>query len=161
MDNTLREKAFNSLVQRHKDMIWHLCQDYPLSAAWEVEDAFQEVMMVLWRDFETFEGKSSEKTWVYRLATTTLLMLKRKMSNKPQDDAPPHLDEAAPDMENFHALMQLVENLREPDRGIVRAFLDGFDYKEIAEMLGMSAGSVAMRLTRAKKKLKKQYTDLL
>lgn len=39
-----REKAFEELVLRHRDMIWHICTDYSLSAAWEVQDAVQEVL---------------------------------------------------------------------------------------------------------------------
>lgn len=156
-----KEMAFNQLLARQRDMIWQLCQDFRLSAAWEVEDAFQEVLIVLWRDFEQFEGRSSEKTWVYRVTMTTLLMLKRKISNKPQPDAPQPMDEPAPDWENYNLLMQLVDNLREPDNKIVHAYLDGFDYHEIADMYNMSGSAVAMRISRAKKKLRKQYSDLL
>ena len=79
-----REAAFRELLDRQRDMIWHVCQSYTLSAAWETEDAFQEVLCVLWRDLEAFDGRSSERTWVYRVATNTLLMLKRKAGNRPQ-----------------------------------------------------------------------------
>ena len=156
-----REIAFNQLLSRHRNMLWQMCQDYRYSAAWEVEDAFQEVLIVLWRDFEQFEGRSSEKTWVYRVATNTLMMLKRKISNQPQGEAPAQEDSAAPDTENYNLLMQLVDNLGGKDSQIVHAYLDGFEYKEIAEMHNMNEGAVAMRISRAKKKLRKQYSDLL
>ncbi|MBR1835019.1 MAG: sigma-70 family RNA polymerase sigma factor [Bacteroidales bacterium] len=158
---TDKEIAFKQLLERHQDMIWQICQNFRFSAAWEVDDAFQEVLIVLWRDFERFEGRSSERTWVYKVATTTLLMIKRKISNKPQPEATAVTDVAAPDWENFKLLEQLVENLGGLDAQIVQAYLDGFDYKEVAEMVNMTPGAVAMRISRAKKKLRKQYTDLL
>ena len=79
-----RNKKFDALVKRHRDLIWHVCADYSLSAAWEVQDAVQEVLCVLWRDFETFSGRSSERTWVYRVASNTMISLKRRQNNVPQ-----------------------------------------------------------------------------
>lgn len=43
-----REVLFRGLLDRQRDMIWHVCESYSLSAAWETEDAFQEVLCVLW-----------------------------------------------------------------------------------------------------------------
>ena len=54
-----REATFNAMVERHRDMIWHVCSDYSLSAAYEVEDGVQEVLCALWRCFDSFEGRSS------------------------------------------------------------------------------------------------------
>ena len=82
-----RIALFNALVLRHKTMIWHICSDYGLGKAWNIEDCIQEVMVNLWRDFDKFEGRSSEKTWVWRVATNTMLMLKRKDVRSPQTDS--------------------------------------------------------------------------
>ena len=69
---------FNALVLRHKAMIWHICSDYNVGKVWKTEDCMQEVLISLWKSFGTFEGRSSEKTWVWRVATNTMLMLRRK-----------------------------------------------------------------------------------
>lgn len=82
-----RIENFNALVLRHKAMIWHICSDYSLGRAWNIEDCIQEVMVSLWRDFDKFEGRSSEKTWVWRVATNTMLMLKRKDARSPQTES--------------------------------------------------------------------------
>jgi RNA polymerase sigma factor (sigma-70 family) len=55
--------------------------------------------------------------------------------------------------------MRLIETLEEEDYSIVKAHLDGFDYAEIAEMVGISVAAVSMRLSRAKQKLRKMYED--
>jgi len=77
-----REEAFNAMVMRQQDLIWHVCSDYSLSAAYEVEDGVQEVLCALWRYFDKFEGRSSERTWVYKVATNAMLMLYRKAGNR-------------------------------------------------------------------------------
>ena len=78
---------FNALILRHKAMIWHICSDYKLGSAWNIEDCVQEVIMNLWRSFKGFEGRSSEKTWVWRVATNTMLMLQRKDVRSPQTES--------------------------------------------------------------------------
>ena len=157
-----REVSFRELLDRQRDMIWHVCQSYSLSAAWETEDAFQEVLCVLWRDLETFDGRSSERTWVYRVATNTLLMLKRKAINKPQvsvgvqnmENPPAHDGDEA-----YRLLLQMVGSLEERDEQIVMAHLHGFSQQEIAQMTGLSIPTVACRMAKAKKWLKKQYNE--
>ena len=156
-----RIALFNALVLRHKAMIWHICSDYGLGKAWNIEDCMQEVMVSLWRDFDKFEGRSSEKTWVWRVATNTMLMLKRKEVRSPQTDS---IDtegvekkDNEPSNENYQQLQQLIETLPEASGTVIRAFLDGFSYKEIADMTGSTVGAVAMRIARTKRKLKRMY----
>ena len=155
------QAAFNALVLRHKAMIWHVCSDYSLGKAWNIEDCMQEVMISLWRSFGQFEGRSSEKTWVWRVATNTMLMLKRKDTNSPQTESIEavgegnHSDE--PSHESYQQLQQLIDRLPEESATAIRAFLDGFSYKEIADMTGSTVGAVAMRIARTKRRLKQMY----
>ena len=152
---------FNALVLRHKAMIWHICSDYRLGSAWNAEDCVQEVIMNLWRSFNSFEGRSSEKTWVWRVATNTMLMLRRKDVKSPQTESieTESIDKKDDETSNesYQQLQQLIEALPEESGVVIRAFLDGFSYKEIAEMTNSSVGAVAMRIARLKRKLRKMY----
>jgi RNA polymerase sigma-70 factor (ECF subfamily) len=152
---------FNALILRHKAMIWHICSDYRLGSAWNTEDCVQEVIMNLWRSFKSFEGRSSEKTWVWRVATNTMLMLRRKDVRSPQTEPIETENEDTKDDEpsndSYQQLQQLIEALPEESSVVIRAFLDGFSYKEIAEMTNSSVGAVAMRIARLKRKLRKMY----
>lgn len=152
---------FNALILRHKAMIWHICSDYKLGNAWNTEDCVQEVIVNLWRSFNGFEGRSSEKTWVWRVATNTMLMLRRKDVRSPQTESI-EMESAEnkseePGNDSFQQLQQLIEALPEESGIIIRAFLDGFSYKEIAEMTNSSVGAVAMRIARLKRKLRIMY----
>lgn len=153
-----RNKKFDALVKRHRDLIWHVCADYSLSAAWEVQDAVQEVLCVLWRDFETFSGRSSERTWVYRVASNTMISLKRRQNNVPQAV----LEEVADGLraeedENYRFLLQAIENLDDVDGQIVRAHLDGFQNQEIAAITGLSLATIGRRLSAARERLREEY----
>ena len=155
------QAEFNALVLRHKTMLWHICSDYSLGRAWNIEDCMQEVLISLWRSFGAFEGRSSEKTWVWRVATNTMLMLRRKDVRSPQTES---IETASvgekgdePSDESYQQLQQLIDTLPEESGTIIRAFLDGFSYKEIADMTDSSVGAVAMRIARTKQKLKQMY----
>lgn len=155
------ERAFRELVRRQRDLIWQVCRSFRLSAAWEPQDAFHEVLMALWHGYSTFGGRSSERTWVYRVAVNTLISLKRRIGNQPTADAPVMPDPSTdPDSdERRHYLRQLIDTLDERDHSIVMAHLHGFSNIEIARMTGLTAAHVSVLLTRIKRKLRKLYED--
>lgn len=162
MSNSGTSQAdFNALVLRHKAMIWHICSDYNVGKAWKTEDCMQEVLISLWKSFGTFEGRSSEKTWVWRVATNTMLMLRRKddrtLQTEPLETVGTEEKNEEPGNESYQQLQQLIDALPEESGTTIRAFLDGFSYKEIADMTGSSVGAVAMRIARVKRKLKQMY----
>ena len=152
------EKTFKELIHRHRDMIWSICKSYRLSAAWTTEDAFHEVLCDLWRGYGSFDNRSSERTWVYRVATNTMLTLTRKIGNQPTIDA---RDYPVPlyRFDDYYDLVEMIEATPEPDRTIIKAHAQGFSYAEIANITGLKIGAVSMRLTRALRKLRKQYNQ--
>lgn len=157
MDNN--EQRFKGMICRHKDFIWHICESYRMGAAWEVSDMFQEVLCMLWRYYPRFDGRSTERTWIYKVANNTLISLKRRAVNLQQTSGA--IPEQCDDNTNaeYNDFMRLIETLEEKDYNIVKAHLDGFDYAEIAQMVGISVAAVSMRLSRAKQKLRKMYED--
>ena len=157
-----KETAFNAMLLRNKAMLWHICSDYSLGRAWRIEDCMQEVILYLWRDYGQFEGRSSEKTWVYRVATNTMLMLRRKDNRSPVTETfGPRENNLVTETsdENYRQLLQLIDALPEKDLVVVRAHLDGFSYQEIAVMTHSTQGAVSMRIARAKDKLKRMYEN--
>ena len=152
---------FEALLLRNKAMIWHICRDYNLGNDWTPEDCMQEVMISLWRSFGSFEGRSSEKTWVWRVATNTMLMLRRKvertLATKSLEEGMEREADSSSNDDGLRQLNQLIDALPEKEATVIRATLDGFSYKEIADMTGSTVGAVAMRIARTKRKLKQLY----
>lgn len=156
------ESAFNAMILRNKSLLWHICSDYSLGMVWKTEDCMQEVVSMLWRDYGQFEGRSSERTWVYRVATNTMLMLRRKYMRSPLTEPIGEnrdIEDVAVESndDRYQQLLQLIDALPERDGRVIRANLDGFSYQEIADMSGTTVGAVAMRIARVKKRLKRMY----
>ena len=88
-------------------------------------------------------------------------MLKRKEDRSPQTESMEavSVDEKDDELghEKYKQLQQLINTLPEESGTVIRAFLDGFSSKEIAEMTGSSVGAVAMRIVRLKRKLRLMY----
>ena len=154
----LDEKSFKELIHRQRDLIWRVCSGYRLSAAWTTEDAFHEVLCELWRGYRSFDGRSSESTWVYRVAVNTMNSLARKKSNKPMQPPPEGYNPGYCDGD-YRDLVDMIEAVPEPDRTIIKAHAQGYGYAEIAKITGLSVAAVSMRLTRALRKLRKQYNQ--
>lgn len=150
------EQRFKEMIHRQRDLIWRVCSSYRLSAAWTTEDAFHEVLCDLWRGLASFDGRSSERTWVFSVATNTMISLTRKSSNQPTAPPPERQDPGYRD-DDYGDLVALIEATPEPDRTIIKAHAQGFGYKDIANITGLTVAAVSMRLTRALRKLRKQY----
>src|ERR1700689_374781 len=68
-----------------------------LGSPFDAEDAVQDTMMRAWRDFGRFEGRSSLRTWLHRIATNVCIDMLRKRSRRtvPMDLQPPTRAEGA------------------------------------------------------------------
>lgn len=157
--------SFEDMVGRNRSLIWHVCSDYSLGMSWNREDCVQEVLCRLWQDYGQLREPGKERAWVYRVATRTMLMLKRSRQNQLQPVLQPEemqrLETVQPesdrDEENYRCLLQLIDSLPESQAVIIRAHLDGFSNKEIAAMTVGTVTGVAMRISRIRKRLKQLY----
>ena len=102
--------------------------------------------------------RSSESTWVYRVAVNTMNSLARKRGNQPTALPPERHDPSYRD-DDYRDLVELIEAMPEPDRTIVKAHVQGFGYKEVSDITGLSIAAVSMRLSRALRKLRKLYNQ--
>ncbi len=75
-------EAFSQLVQPHQRELMVHCYRM-LGSAQDAEDALQETLLAAWRGFAGFEGRSSVRTWLYRVATSRCLNALRAGSRRP------------------------------------------------------------------------------
>jgi RNA polymerase sigma-70 factor (TIGR02960 family) len=77
-------EAFGQLIEPHRRELMVHCYRM-LGSAQDAEDALQETMLAAWRGFAGFEGRSSVRTWLYRVATSRCLNALRSGSRRPPD----------------------------------------------------------------------------
>ena len=71
------EKEFARIVREHKTTIYTVCYMFSKDKE-EVEDLFQEVLIAMWRGFDSFRGESALRSWIYRISLNTCISADRK-----------------------------------------------------------------------------------
>jgi RNA polymerase sigma-70 factor (TIGR02960 family) len=82
------EQAFRQLIGPYQGELQLHCYRI-LGSAQDAEDALQETLLAAWRGLAGFEGRSSVRTWLYRVATNCCLKALRSASRRPPVDWPP------------------------------------------------------------------------
>ena len=145
----------------------------------DAEDLVQETYLRAFRGFGGFQEGTNLKAWLYRILTNSFINTYRKKQREPQTvEGPDDLDEwylydqlggrsvegsaedevldQIPDEDVKRALESLPENFRMP---VLLADVEGFSYKEIAEIMDTPIGTVMSRLHRGRKALEKALWD--
>lgn len=151
------EQEFISLITTHSGIIHKVILLY-VDDVQERKDLYQEILLQAWKSFERFKGDALFSTWLYKVALNTVFSFNRKWSKQPQRlDMDQSAVEPAEDREtetdNKQQLLYLIRNLDEIDRMLITLHLDGFQNNEIAEMSGLTANNVGVKLHRIKQKL--------
>ena len=161
------EEAFRELVALLRGPLHAHCHRI-LGSAHDAEDAMQDVMLRAWRALPTFEGRSSLRSWLYRIATNTCLTALEKrpkwvlpidpelgadLPEQPPLDGELNPTEARYEQQEAAALAFTVTMRHLPAKQraalILRDVL-GFPASEAASTLGTSVASVNSALQRAR-----------
>jgi RNA polymerase sigma-70 factor, ECF subfamily len=141
----------------------------------DAEDLVQDTYLRAYRGFSGFKEGTNLKAWLYRILTNSFINTYRKRQREPQTvDGPEDMDEwylydrlggrsveasaenevldQIPDADVKAALESLSENFR---LAVLLADVEGFSYKEIAEIMDVPIGTVMSRLHRGRKALEK------
>ena len=126
-------------------------------------DLLQEIHLQVWRSLARFEGQCSLRTWVYRVAhnvgASHVIRERRTYGALVTLDelegvaSPPIADRAAA----LARLDVLIRQLKPLDRQVIVMYLEDFDAKAIADVVGLSPANVAMKIHRIKNLLTERY----
>ena len=75
--NNDKEHQFELLVRQHKRTIYTVCYMFSRNKT-EIDDLFQEILIRLWTGFDSYEGRSTAQTWIYRVALNTAINQDKK-----------------------------------------------------------------------------------
>lgn len=153
-------KDFTDKLNDCKNLMHKIARAYSYSKE-DQEDLIQDMIAQLWKSYPAFREESAFKTWMYRVCLNTALTHFKKSTRRKQIvvegiSTDLHRDEQPDDYEKKEVMYFLIKTLSEIDRALILSYLEGFTGQEIAGNLGMTEGSVRVRLVRIKQKLKEE-----
>ena len=155
----VKEQEFSRMVRENKSTIYTVCYMFSNDED-EVSDLFQETLINLWKGFESFRHESKLSTWIYRVAMNTCISADRK-KRKQGTKVPLSMDinlynDEDHETRQVRQLHERIQRLDLIDRALVMMWLEGMNYDEIAEVIGISVKNVGVKLVRIKEKLKQK-----
>ncbi|MEJ7626237.1 MAG: sigma-70 family RNA polymerase sigma factor [Ferruginibacter sp.] len=150
----MSEKEFLSQLKEHQNIIYKLVHLYANTTE-DKKDMYQEIVLQAWKSFPAFRGEAKFSTWLYRLCINTILTLKRKTNRIEYTDTVAFEETyfTTAGNEEIDRLYKSIRTLPETDRAIISLHLDGYDNKEISELLGITANGVGVKIHRIKQQL--------
>ena len=165
-------EAFDYLVERHKDIVYAVAYRFARDPDLAL-DLSQNAFIRAYRGIKSFKGRSSFSTWLYRIAMNTCIDWTRKKArsvdslavpeevaeyagSEPIVASPPREPGTdALSSELGEQIQRAIDLLPEYHRSVFVLYeIEGLSYKEIAEVVGCSIGTVMSRLHYARKKLR-------
>jgi RNA polymerase sigma-70 factor, ECF subfamily len=160
-------KALDELFRRHRDAAYGIAFRL-VGNREDALDVVQESFVHVMRGAAAFRGQSSFRTWLYRIVTHAALDYRRWRSLRttesldaegaaepgpgPADRSP--LEEAT-ERDLKSAVERALANVSEKNRAALVLFaIEGLSYQEVADILGISVGTVMSRIFNARQRLK-------
>jgi RNA polymerase sigma-70 factor (ECF subfamily) len=160
----LSQARFDAVYDEHIEFVWRSVRRLGVPEA-ATDDVVQSVLLVVFRRLDAFEGRSSVKTWVYKIVVRVVRDYRRTMRRKsphlsggepvdpallaaPAEERP---DAVADRADAARVVRELLDELDDDRREVfVLAELEQLTLREIAEVLRERPGTIASRLRAAR-----------
>jgi len=173
-------EAFQTLVERYQENVYSICYG-KVKDEQDAKDVSQDVFVKVFRYIENFNQESSFYTWLYRIAVNTSIDFLRKQSRRKEVDYDDTI-QTDEDVEGGELLMpsklgidpdkelgrkelrekmlEALDSLSDKHRTILTLReVEGLSYKEMADVLEISKGTVMSRLYHARQYFQEALDD--
>ena len=151
----MSEKDFLAHLQEHQRIIYKLVNIYARNPD-DKKDLQQEIILQAWKGYARFKGESKFSTWLYRLSLNTILTMRRRRGAVEYRDDLETVHAAVWPQEakdNAELLYNAMRRLDDAEKAVISLHLEGYDNKEIADIIGITPNLVAVKVYRTKRKL--------
>jgi RNA polymerase sigma-70 factor (ECF subfamily) len=157
MDERKQKQIFDEWISQHKGIMFKIIRAYAFTPN-DADDLFQEISLQVWRSIPEFRGESKPSTWIYRVALYTATVWVRKEKTQPPTQPLADVEHTLkmtnrPRDDRSDWLYEQIGQLEPIDRSVCLLLLDGFSYKEMAEMIGISESNLGVKVHRIKQYL--------
>lgn len=156
-------RAFERLYRQYVPMVHSLARR--MAGPQDADDLTQEVFVRVWEKLDTFRGDAAFGTWLHRVATN-LILTRRKARTRDRDrflEDEVALETAPVRPRTVGASVDLESALGELPDGARQVFVlydvEGYKHAEIADMLGITAGTSKSQLHRARMLMRERLTE--
>jgi RNA polymerase sigma-70 factor (ECF subfamily) len=151
------DTRFQRLLDDNQGRLERLARQYADPADWQ--DLLQEIHVQLWLSLDSFDGRAQLSTWVYRVALNTAISHRRKRRLPQAGGAPDDLGDNGATHDSLDVLREFLASLGSIDRALLLMDLEDMTREQIAEVLGLSIGAIAVRMTRLKQQFSQRYLE--
>jgi len=156
---------FKSWISQYSSILFKVVRVYTRSDI-DGDDLFQEIAIQVWKSIPTFKNECAESTWIYRIALNTALKWTRNEQKHQRSidsvavEQRILLEVNKPNDERLTWLYTEISRFEKVDRSITLLLLDGYSYKEMAEIIGISESNVGVKISRIKRALIKKSEEM-
>lgn len=151
-----------ALYNRYSSRMMAICARYAYTS-FEAEDIFHEAFVKVFKHIENFTGQGSFEGWMKHIFVNTAITFYHRNKKHYHQESEAQIAENASPVEpeiisslRMDELMALINRLPEGYRMVFNLFaIEGYNHKEIADMLGINEGTSKSQLAKARMLLKK------
>lgn len=164
MNQSRQEVIFKEWIREYKLLLFKVVHAYAERQT-DKEDLFQEISIQLWKAIPKFRNESAVSTFLYRIALNTSMSWSKREKRHHTEDLEAVSGflkaEVIERDERLDWLYKQIHSLGDIDKPLCLLMLEGYSYREISKIIGISESNVGVRIHRIKQHLISQSKKTL
>jgi RNA polymerase sigma factor (sigma-70 family) len=158
---------FLSVIETNKGIIYKVANLYCKDTE-DRKDLVQEIVLKLWKSFDSYNEQFKHSTWIYRIALNAAISFYRKEKLRKKITTPfceslfniGDFEDNTLIEQNTLFLNQFISELKELEKALMLLYLEEKSHKEMAEIIGITETNVATKIGRIKTLLKHKFSQV-
>jgi RNA polymerase sigma-70 factor (ECF subfamily) len=153
---------FKSIIDAYHPILYKIGRSFTRHRA-DFDDLYQEMLIQIYQSLKSFRGESRMSTWLYRVALNTAMTYNRNNHKKNNevaaadmavlDSQQEPLSAAREKDQRVEMLYQAINELKKDERAMILLHLEGKQYGDISDIMGISKTNTGVKLMRIRKRL--------